>query len=303
MRSVPRSAFTLIELLVVIAIIAILIALLVPAVQKVRESAARTQCQNNMKQIALSIQNYYSAKKFYPAAYTAPGSSPGWGWGAAILPFIEQDNVLAGTNTDDYLTFSGVNPAAPNATTQKPLAVFRCLSDIGPHINPFRLDFATSNFRATNGINTAYGTVNGPGYDYGGCMFQNSQIKTEQVTDGTSNTYLIGECKLIVKDGSNIFDPDNRIACIWAGMTGVRPVGGISYIFISDVMWYPDPISAKINGPAIQSFGSNHPPGGAFFIMADGTVRFVLESADPTIVMQMAGRNDGNVPPIDVFGQ
>jgi prepilin-type N-terminal cleavage/methylation domain-containing protein/prepilin-type processing-associated H-X9-DG protein len=281
-----RGGFTLIELLVVIAIIAILIALLLPAVQKVREAAARVKCANNLKQMGLALHNYAGVNGPLPPAYANTPANPydyipGWGWGTFILPFVEQDAQYSLLQPKRNLFGGGANPAAPITATQTLLKLFRCPSDNGPDYNDFRNFFPTSNYRAVCGFNNAGGLFY-TNYDFGGVMFQNSAIRISDITDGTSTTLAIGEC---------MYDTTtSKWAAIWPGMIGYFN----SSIFISCVMWQVDDASADINGTAPQAFSSRH-PGGAMFVFCDGSVRFFREGGNIQNLKYMAGRNDGNV--------
>src|SRR5438105_11593956 len=129
-----RRGFTLIELLVVIAILSILIALLVPAVQKVREAASLAECKNNLKQIGLALHSYHDINKVFPSGYVDrnldPASTPdndlgpGWGWASFLLPYLEQDGVYK------QIDFNvGVAVGSNVAVCQLPLAIFQCPSD------------------------------------------------------------------------------------------------------------------------------------------------------------------------------
>jgi prepilin-type N-terminal cleavage/methylation domain-containing protein/prepilin-type processing-associated H-X9-DG protein len=218
-----RSGFTLIELLVVIAIIAILIALLVPAVQKVREAAARTQCINNLKQMALAMHNYEGVNKNFPAAISA-NITPAWAnqgysayffsWSALayINPYLEQTAIY---NKMDLTQPTFTLPAFTiSATNQFALALtiplFLCPSDLGA---PVSSAYGITNMGPTNyAVCIGSGTTNG-GAPFGNMwstdgMFQYQQpLRIAQVTDGLSNTAMISESTLGTGDESATVPP------------------------------------------------------------------------------------------------
>ncbi|MBI3407770.1 MAG: DUF1559 domain-containing protein [Planctomycetes bacterium] len=192
-----RAAFTLIELLVVIAIIAILIGLLVPAVQKVRSAAARIDCANNLKQIGLALHNYHDVNKVLPPGYSASGpyvdgatdTSPGWGWAAYILPYVEQDTL--------FRQIDLTKPIETQPAIQNTVRVFLCPSDQYPPqafqitdnlLNPLCLA-APSSYAATVGSDAS--EVTDPVGN--GIFYRNSRTRLVEILDGASNTVMAGD--------------------------------------------------------------------------------------------------------------
>jgi len=202
-----RPGFTLIELLVVIAIIAILIGLLLPAVQKVREAAARLKCQNNLKQLGLALHNYESARGFLPPAMvphldpaypTTPAYFFSWGVLAQLTPYLEQTAVYNSMDLTKPL-YLGTSPnyyvPAPNdfAVGTK-VTLFLCPSDKNETASG---GYGIAAFGATNyAACTGSGLNGGSPYDADGLFYANSRVRITQVTDGASNTVAFSESTL-----------------------------------------------------------------------------------------------------------
>jgi prepilin-type N-terminal cleavage/methylation domain-containing protein len=192
-----QQAFTLIELLVVIAIISILIGLLLPAVQKVRESAARSQCVNNLKQIGLALHDYHDVNQGLPPGYLATmpyvdgttDTTPGWSWAAFILPFLEQDNL--------YRQLNLALPAEGFPAIQSRIKVYLCPSDPTPSAT-FTVPDAFGSSLALAAPSSYAACCGGDESDVFaptglGVFYRNSRTRLTDITDGTSQTILAGD--------------------------------------------------------------------------------------------------------------
>jgi prepilin-type N-terminal cleavage/methylation domain-containing protein len=211
-----RRAFTLIELLVVIAIIAVLIGLLLPAVQKIREAANRMKCSNNLKQLGLAMHNYHDAFQHFPPGDAAAG--PYGTWQVSILPFIEQDNLFRLYVNFGNAQLTGIafdSPVNQTNVTSKVLPLLTCPSD--PNAGQFMpLGVSLHNY-AVNFGNTTRTQLLFKGVTFGGAPFSlnNKTFRIADVTDGTSNTLLASE---VLQGISKTGITDMR-GCTWWGHT------------------------------------------------------------------------------------
>ncbi len=323
---VSRQAFTLIELLVVIAIIAILIALFLPAVQKVREAANRTTCLNNLKQMGLALHNYHDANKALPAGFIAQtpfeaGQSmsnqqsdytPGWSFFALMLPYMEQGNL--GRLIDYSLPILHPNNKAGRETF---INLYVCPTDTSPRLiditdsgptswvapNTYTYPPATSPLTVLGqaSVCSYAGCLGTLGYEeqqFTGVFHRNSRVRLTQITDGTSNTVGVGE-------RTSRFSANSWVGPVWQQETTyastaprhnpaqpsfqvrATPTAVLVHVRITSLQPnHPD------NSPG--SFFSSH-QGGAHFLNMDGSCRFIASSVSIENYRALCSRNGGEV--------
>jgi prepilin-type N-terminal cleavage/methylation domain-containing protein/prepilin-type processing-associated H-X9-DG protein len=298
-RDSSRFGFTLIELLVVIAIIGVLIALLLPAVQKVREAANRVSCQNNLHQIGLALHNYHDSQGSFPSGYRCypvnPNNpnqtAPGWGWAALLLPFIEQGNLAQQINFSLPVEDPG-NLAARTTI----LKLYICPSD---RFTGLFTIYDKNNMPLVQAATNSYAACHGIGVDldeeldeFNGMFSRNSKVRFADVTDGTSNTIAIGE-------RASFFTQTPWAGAVSFGTTRITP--GAPTNNLTAIEEAPTQALVHVAVHTVndqnadpEDFFTPH-PGTANFLFADGSVRPVRTGISLPVLQALVTRDGGEV--------
>jgi prepilin-type N-terminal cleavage/methylation domain-containing protein/prepilin-type processing-associated H-X9-DG protein len=278
-RRHSSPGFTLIELLVVIGIFAVLLAMLLPAVMRVRDAASRTQCTNNLHQIGLALHSYHGAYSIFPPGVRPLLDAepyPFLSWNARLLPFLEQSNLWHITEQAFAESrFFYLNP--PHIGFSMDMPVFSCPADPRSHANPILV-------AETVGYTDYLGVEGTDQFAHDGILFLDSRVHMTDITDGTSTTLLVGE------------RPPSADGWLgwWYGGTGQHRDGSAEMV-----------LGVRERNDSQINFGASCPPGpyqfgpgragnqcdflhfwsphigGANFLFADGSVHFLPYSAAP----------------------
>jgi prepilin-type N-terminal cleavage/methylation domain-containing protein len=300
--------FTLVELLVVIAIIGILVAMLMPAVQSVREAARRASCLNNVRQIVIGLKNFETSNSHFPAGWQGDVSESelGWGWMSHTLPFVEQGNLYESLNFETKL-LDGSQQApikrgfpgqlCPSSSVDSPTVM---LSTTDSPIGDYQMEIGRTHYVGCVGSSVAMETMAdgqtcpsmnlfGSATFLDGMFYKNSETEVRDILDGTSNTIAVGE------RSSEMFDS------VWPGVvtgsefTGWRVVGWT---------WEPpnhpmqtEPVvilneegeetELEIHFHGFAQFNSMHLGGVTMFGFVDGSARSIDDGIDPLIFRAM----------------
>jgi prepilin-type N-terminal cleavage/methylation domain-containing protein/prepilin-type processing-associated H-X9-DG protein len=296
-----KSGFTMVELLVVIAIIAVLIGLLIPAVQKVRDTGQRLHCQNNLKQVGLALHGYHDTNNCFPPTFST-SSERYLSWQARILPYIEHDSLWRQAEQAYRIEkWPWADPPHPNGVVVK---LYRCPADPGDlaatvtfynhtphsiHSGQITLQVAFTSYLGNEGLNL---------YSCDGVFAPDVSVRLSDLTDGASYTLLAGERP-----------PSADLLHGWWYAGSGQNVTGSADIVLGAAelnVIRPDcPPGPYAFGPGTQAnpcdmfhFWSGH-AGGANFLLADGAVRFLPYSCAPTLLPALATRQGGEPVPLD----